>query len=83
MRGASFYRMSLCNAESEQGVTQAIIRGVIDFKQDPWPNVSESAKDLVSKMLQADQKLRSTAKQVLGIVLLFPILFNKQIICIL
>ncbi|KAI3833720.1 hypothetical protein MKX03_004055 [Papaver bracteatum] len=52
-------------AESEQGVAQAIIRGVIDFKRDPWPNVSESAKDLVSKMLQADPKLRLTAKQVL------------------
>ncbi|MCL7041534.1 hypothetical protein MKW94_025623 [Papaver nudicaule] len=52
-------------AESEQGVAQAIIGGVIDFKRDPWPNVSEGAKDLVSKMLQADPKLRLTAKQVL------------------
>ncbi|KAH9672990.1 calcium-dependent protein kinase 13 [Citrus sinensis] len=33
-------------AESEQGVAQAILRGLIDFKRDPWPNVSESAKSL-------------------------------------
>ncbi|KAE8711660.1 Calcium-dependent protein kinase 7 [Hibiscus syriacus] len=53
-------------AESEQGVAQAIIRGLIDFKRDPWPNVSESAKSLVRQMLEPDPKLRLTAKQVLG-----------------
>ncbi|KAF8397279.1 hypothetical protein HHK36_016192 [Tetracentron sinense] len=52
-------------AESEQGVAQAILRGLIDFKRDPWPNVSESAKNLVRHMLEPDPKLRLTAKQVL------------------
>ncbi|KAK9699168.1 hypothetical protein RND81_08G156800 [Saponaria officinalis] len=52
-------------AESEQGVAQAIIRGVIDFKRDPWPNISESAKSLVRQMLEPDPKKRLTAKQVL------------------
>ncbi|KAK8617264.1 hypothetical protein V6N13_080182 [Hibiscus sabdariffa] len=52
-------------AESEQGVAQAIIRGLIDFKRDPWPNISESAKSLVRQMLEPDPKLRLTAKQVL------------------
>nr|BCU41350.1 calcium-dependent protein kinase [Gentiana scabra] len=52
-------------AESEQGVAQAIIRGVIDFKREPWPSVSESAKSLVRQMLEPDLKLRLTAKQVL------------------
>lgn len=52
-------------AESEQGVAQAILRGQIDFKRDPWPNVSESAKSLVRQMLEPDPKLRLTAKQVL------------------
>ncbi|CAN1303599.1 Calcium-dependent protein kinase 13 [Linum perenne] len=51
--------------ESEQGVAQAIIRGVIDFKRDPWPNISESAKSLVKAMLEPDPKVRLTAKQVL------------------
>ncbi|KAH9736561.1 calcium-dependent protein kinase 13 [Citrus sinensis] len=50
-------------AESEQGVAQAILRGLIDFKRDPWPNVSESAKSLVRQMLEPDPKLRLTAKQ--------------------
>lgn len=52
-------------AESEQGVAQAILRGAIDFKRQPWPSVSESAKNLVKQMLEADPKLRLTAKQVL------------------
>uniref|UniRef100_A0A0A9DPB0 Calcium-dependent protein kinase, isoform AK1 n=1 Tax=Arundo donax TaxID=35708 RepID=A0A0A9DPB0_ARUDO len=53
-------------AETEQGVAQAILRGNIDFKREPWPNVSENAKDLVRRMLEPDPKLRLTAKQVLG-----------------
>ncbi|XP_024443541.1 calcium-dependent protein kinase 32 isoform X2 [Populus trichocarpa] len=51
--------------ETEQGVAQAIIRSVIDFKRDPWPKVSENAKDLVRKMLDPDPKRRLTAQQVL------------------
>ncbi|XP_060674251.1 calcium-dependent protein kinase 13 isoform X2 [Ziziphus jujuba] len=51
--------------ESEQGVAQAILRGLIDFKRDPWPNISDSAKSLVRQMLEPDPKLRLTAKQVL------------------
>jgi serine/threonine protein kinase len=56
------------NTESEQGVAQAILRGIIDFKRDPWPNISENAKSLVRQMLEPDPKLRLTAKQVLGIL---------------
>ncbi|KAL3569735.1 hypothetical protein D5086_029625, partial [Populus alba] len=52
-------------AESEQGVAQAILRGIIDFKRDPWPNISESAKSLVRQMLEPDPKLRLTARQVI------------------
>ncbi|KAL8252636.1 hypothetical protein R6Q59_036329 [Mikania micrantha] len=59
----------VCNAESEQGVAQAILRGLIDFKREPWPSVSEGAKSLVRQMLEPDPKLRLTAKQVLGILL--------------
>ncbi|KAL1331021.1 calcium-dependent protein kinase 13 isoform X2 [Arachis ipaensis] len=51
--------------ESEQGVAQAILRGLIDFKREPWPSISESAKSLVRQMLEPDPKLRLTAKQVL------------------
>ncbi|KAK6778569.1 hypothetical protein RDI58_025287 [Solanum bulbocastanum] len=34
-------------AESEQGVAQAILRGAIDFKREPWPSISDSAKNLI------------------------------------
>ncbi|CAB4309182.1 unnamed protein product [Prunus armeniaca] len=51
--------------ETEQGVAQAIIRSVIDFKRDPWPRVSDNAKDLVKKMLDPDPKKRLTAQEVL------------------
>lgn len=54
------------NAETEQGVAQAIIRSVIDFKRDPWPKVSDNAKDLVKKMLDPEPNRRLTAQQVLG-----------------
>ncbi|KAG2258561.1 hypothetical protein Bca52824_077855 [Brassica carinata] len=52
-------------AETEQGVAQAIIRSQLDFRRDPWPKVSENAKDLIRKMLDPDQKRRLTAQQVL------------------
>ncbi|PKU66129.1 Calcium-dependent protein kinase 13 [Dendrobium catenatum] len=52
-------------AETEQGVAQAILRGNLDFKREPWPNVSENAKDLVRQMLEPDPKKRLIAKQVL------------------
>lgn len=53
-------------AETEQGVAQAIIRSDVQFKRDPWPKVSDNAKDLVKKMLDPDPKQRLTAEQVLG-----------------
>ena len=53
-------------SETEQGVALAILRGVIDFKREPWPQVSESAKSLVRQMLEPDPKKRLTAQQVLG-----------------
>ncbi|KAK4257148.1 hypothetical protein QN277_006772 [Acacia crassicarpa] len=52
-------------AESEQGVALAILRGVIDFKREPWPQISDSAKSLVRQMLEPDPKKRLTAEQVL------------------
>ncbi|CAH2036917.1 unnamed protein product [Thlaspi arvense] len=53
-------------AETEQGVALAILRGVIDFKRDPWPQISESAKSLVKQMLDPDPAKRLTAQQVLA-----------------
>ncbi|KAL4557852.1 hypothetical protein LXL04_036046 [Taraxacum kok-saghyz] len=42
-----------------------IIRSVVDFKRDPWPKVSDTAKDLVKKMLNPDPNSRLTAQEVL------------------
>ncbi|XP_010539953.1 PREDICTED: calcium-dependent protein kinase 10 [Tarenaya hassleriana] len=52
-------------AETEQGVALAILRGVLDFKREPWPQISESAKSLVKQMLDPDPTKRLTAQQVL------------------
>ncbi|KAG5583559.1 hypothetical protein H5410_054186 [Solanum commersonii] len=52
-------------AETEQGVAQAIIRSAVNFKRDPWPKVSDNAKDLVKKMLNPDPSKRLTAQEVL------------------
>lgn len=52
-------------AETEQGVALAIMRSVVNFNREPWPRVSDSAKDLVKKMLNPDPKHRLTGQQVL------------------
>lgn len=57
--------MSLPSKETEQGVAQAIIRSVVNFKRDPWPKVSDNAKDLVKRMLNPDPSKRLTAQEVL------------------
>lgn len=51
--------------ESEQGIFEQVLKGELDFSSDPWPSISESAKDLVRKMLVRDPRKRLTAHQVL------------------
>ncbi|KAM0945194.1 putative protein kinase CAMK-CDPK family [Dioscorea sansibarensis] len=38
-------------AETHQGIFEAVLKGVLDFDSDPWPLISDSAKDLIRKML--------------------------------
>ncbi|KAH1048703.1 hypothetical protein J1N35_039487 [Gossypium stocksii] len=52
-------------AETEKGIFDAISEGKLDFESQPWPSISESAKDLVRKMLTKDPKKRLTSAQVL------------------
>ncbi|GMI72273.1 calcium-dependent protein kinase 21 [Hibiscus trionum] len=52
-------------AETDKGIFEAILGGELDFESDPWPSISESAKDLVRKMLTMDPKKRLTAAQAL------------------
>lgn len=59
--------MLICTAENEKGIFDAILEGQLDFESQPWPSISDSAKDLVRKMLTPDPKKRITSTQVLGI----------------
>lgn len=52
--------------ETEKAIFEEIIKGEVDFESHPWPSISESAKDLVRKMLTKDPKKRITAAQALG-----------------
>jgi calcium-dependent protein kinase len=52
-------------ADNEEGVFVEILKCKIDFVREPWPSISDSAKDLVEKMLTEDPKRRITAAQVL------------------
>ncbi|KAK6149288.1 hypothetical protein DH2020_016813 [Rehmannia glutinosa] len=51
--------------ETERGIFDAILKGHVDFESEPWPSISDSAKDLVGKMLTQDPKKRITAAEVL------------------
>ncbi|XP_018437012.2 calcium-dependent protein kinase 12-like [Raphanus sativus] len=50
---------------TQHGIFREILQGKLDFETDPWPSISESAKDLIKKMLERDPKKRLTAHQVL------------------
>ncbi|KAJ0967883.1 hypothetical protein J5N97_024800 [Dioscorea zingiberensis] len=52
-------------AETEKGIFDAVLQGHVDFKSAPWPTISESAKDLIKRMLTQDPKKRITAAQAL------------------
>nr|UXX22574.1 calmodulin-domain protein kinase 10 [Hevea brasiliensis] len=51
--------------ETEQGIFEQVLKGELDFLSEPWPNISEGAKDLVRRMLVRDPKKRMTAHEVL------------------
>nr|CAB3451978.1 unnamed protein product [Digitaria exilis] len=51
--------------ETEQGIFDQVLKGELDFSSDPWPSISESAKDLVRKMLNRDPRNRLTAHEAL------------------
>lgn len=52
-------------AETEAGIFREILQGRLDFESEPWPSISDSAKDLIKKMLERDPKKRLTAHEVL------------------
>lgn len=52
--------------ESEEELFEKILHGELDFSSDPWPSISESAKELVRKMLVRDPRKRITAHEILS-----------------
>ena len=54
-----------CHVETEQGIFEQVLHGDLDFSSDPWPSISEGAKDLVRRMLVRDPRKRLTAHEVL------------------
>lgn len=52
-------------SESEQGIFEQVLHGTLDFHSDPWPSISDGAKDLLRKMLVRDPKKRISAHEVL------------------
>ncbi|XP_057425494.1 calcium-dependent protein kinase 11-like [Lotus japonicus] len=52
-------------AETEAGIFKQILHGDLDFVSDPWPSISDSAKDLVKLMLERDPRTRISAHEVL------------------
>lgn len=56
----------MIRTETEEGIAHAIVKGTIDFNRDPWPRVSDEAKDLVKGMLDPNPYNRLTVEEVLG-----------------
>ncbi|CAM0870180.1 unnamed protein product [Alopecurus aequalis] len=52
-------------AETQQGIFDAVLKGHIDFESNPWPKISDSAKDLIRKMLCHCPSERLKAHEVL------------------
>ncbi|KAG8082983.1 hypothetical protein GUJ93_ZPchr0014g46868 [Zizania palustris] len=51
--------------DTRKGIFDAILKGVVNFDGDPWPVISDSAKDLITRMLNPRPKERLTAHAVL------------------
>ncbi|KAI3793699.1 hypothetical protein L1987_36319 [Smallanthus sonchifolius] len=52
--------------ETEEGVYEQVLKGELDLESEPWPSISESAKDLIRGMLVRDVTKRMTAHEVLN-----------------
>lgn len=64
-------KMSIWSAETQQGIFDAVLKGHIDFDSEPWPLLSDSAKDLIRKMLCSQPSERLTAHEVLCMLNLY------------
>jgi calcium-dependent protein kinase len=53
-------------ATTEQGIFEQVIRGKLDLESEPWPSISQPAKDCVRQLLVRDPRKRATAAQILA-----------------
>jgi calcium-dependent protein kinase len=44
-----------------------VLKGNVDFKSEPWPRISDAAKDCVRKLLEMDASKRITTEQVCAV----------------
>ncbi|XP_023535368.1 calcium-dependent protein kinase 29 [Cucurbita pepo subsp. pepo] len=51
--------------QTEDEIVKAVLKGNLKMEDAPWPSISSSSKDLVSKMLTRDPRKRITAAQAL------------------
>lgn len=52
--------------ETEKTIFEAVLQGKLDLRSPPWPSISASAKDLITKMLKMEPRKRITAAEALG-----------------
>ncbi|KAM1056382.1 hypothetical protein ACFX13_030539 [Malus domestica] len=52
-------------AETEIGIFWQILQGKLDFESEPWPGISNSARDLLGKMLERNPRKMISAHDVL------------------
>ncbi|TKY55895.1 Calcium-dependent protein kinase 28 [Spatholobus suberectus] len=52
--------------KTEDGIFKEVLRKKPDFRQKPWPTISNAAKDFVKKLLVKDPRARLTAAQALS-----------------
>lgn len=53
-------------SDKDPDIFKAILEGKLDLTSNPWPSISEGAKDLVRKMLTQDPKRRPRARELLN-----------------
>lgn len=51
--------------DTEEQIFKMVLKGHLDFQTDPWPSISEAAKDCVRKLCDLNPKSRATGGDIL------------------
>lgn len=52
--------------DNERQIFNSIRNDTVDFQSEPWPKISNHAKDVVKRMLNRDPEKRATAEEILS-----------------